>query len=250
MQKSFANKVIVVTGGTAGIGRSIAYHFAKQGAKVYIFGSNQERGETAEKELRELAGIDTIYFRRVDVAKTSEVETAIEAIIATEGSIDILVNNAGVTRDNLILRMSEDDWDSVINTNLKSVYNTCRAVTRPMMKSRKGKIINISSVIGLTGNAGQVNYAASKSGIIGVTKSLAKELASRNICVNCIAPGFVETRMTEGLTDKLKDTILGTIPLKRMGLPDEIAYAVLFLASDNADYITGQVITVDGGMTI
>lgn len=238
---------ILVTGGTAGIGKAIALHFAKEGANVAIFGTNQERGNQVADELSSL-GAESL-FKAVDVSSTQEVQKAIDEIIAKWGSIEVLINNAGIVRDGLLMRMSEEDWDRVIDVNLKSVFNTCKAVLRPMMKAKKGNIINISSVIGLTGNAGQVNYAASKSGIIGVTKSLAKELASRNICVNCIAPGFIETAMTEDLSEKMKEEITRNVPLKRVGKPEEIADAALFLAT-KASYITGQVLTVDGGMTM
>lgn len=250
MQDSFKEQVVVITGGTAGIGKSIAEQFASLGAKTYLLGSNEERGFEAEKAIKQTTNSDTVYFFKVDVANNQEVQQVIDEIVQKEGSLDVLVNNAGMTKDNLLMKMSEEDWDRVLNVNLKSVYNTCKAAIRPMMKAKKGKIINISSVIGLTGNAGQVNYAASKSGMIGVTKSLAKELASRNICVNCIAPGFIQTRMTADLSDNLKDSILGSIPLRRMGFPDEIANAVIFLAGKQANYITGQVLTIDGGMTM
>ncbi|MCH9633722.1 MAG: 3-oxoacyl-[acyl-carrier-protein] reductase FabG [Chlamydiae bacterium] len=240
---------VIVTGGTAGIGKAIALHFAKQGANVAIFGTNPERGELVVNEIKEQSS-GKVTFTAVDVSKTEKVKVAVDQVLVDFGSIDILINNAGIVRDGLLLRMSEDDWDRVLEVNLKSVYNTCKAVIRPMMKAKKGKIINISSVIGLTGNAGQVNYAASKSGIIGVTKSLAKELAGRNIYVNCIAPGFIETSMTSELNEVVKDEILRNIPLKRIGRPEEIANAALFLASEGANYITGQVLPIDGGMTM
>jgi len=246
------NKKALITGGTSGIGKSIAVLFAKNGADVVIFGTNQERAELAKKEIENarLSDSQKVHFELVDVAKSEPVGKAIQEILKTYGNIDILVNNAGITRDNLLMRMTEEDWDDVVNINLKSVYNTCRSLVRSMMKSKSGKIINVSSVIGLTGNAGQVNYAASKSGMIGFTKSLAKELASRNICVNCIAPGYVKTRMTDKLSDALKENILSTIPLKRIGNSLDVAQTALFLASSMSDYITGQVITVDGGMVM
>lgn len=242
-------KKVIVTGGTAGIGKAIALKFAEQGADVAIFGTNLERGQKVASEIQDQTGQKAVFIA-VDVSSTEKVQEAVDQVIETLGAVDILVNNAGIVRDGLLLRMSESDWDRVIEVNLKSVYNLSKAVLRPMMKARKGKIINISSVIGLTGNAGQVNYAASKSGIIGVTKSLAKELASRNIFVNCIAPGFIETSMTGSLGDSLKDEILKGIPMKRIGKPEEIADTALFLASDGANYITGQVLPVDGGMTM
>lgn len=240
---------VLITGGTAGIGKAIAIHFAQNGAHVAIFGTNKERGQKVVEEIQEKTS-NKVLFIAVDVGSTQKVQEAVDQVIEKFGSIDVLVNNAGIVRDGLLLRMSEDDWDRVIEVNLKSVYNLCKAVVKPMMKARKGKIINVSSVIGLTGNAGQVNYAASKSGIIGVTKSLAKELASRNIYVNCIAPGFIETSMTSDLKDTHKEEIVRNIPLKRIGRPVEIANAALFLASEGANYITGQVLPVDGGMTM
>ncbi len=238
----------IVTGGTAGIGKAIALQFARQGANVAVFGTNADRGQKVVDEIQNETNV-TAFFISVDVSKTQEVQKAVDQVLEKFGSIEILVNNAGIVRDGLLLRMSEADWDRVLEVNLKSVYNLSKAVLRPMMKAKKGKIVNVSSVIGLTGNAGQVNYAASKSGIIGVTKSLAKELASRNIYVNCIAPGFIETNMTSELNDTLKGEILNNIPLKRMGRPEEIANAALFLVSDG-NYITGQVLAVDGGMTM
>ncbi len=245
-------KVALITGGTAGIGKAIAALYAEEGAHVIILGTNQERAEQALKEIEAVKNDPAqkaAYFL-LDVSKSQEVDQVVEKILKEFGKIDILVNNAGITRDNLLMRMSEADWDLVIDVNLKSVYNTCKALARPMMKAKSGTIINIASVIGLTGNAGQVNYAASKSGMIGLTKSLAKELASRGVRANCIAPGYIETQMTDGLPDAVKETILTKIPLSRIGQPRDIAQASLFLASDNASYITGQVLTVDGGMVM
>ncbi len=246
------NKKTLITGGTAGIGKKIALTFAQQGADVAIFGTNQQRAEEVLQELKKQAVNSEQKFSSqvVNVADKKSLESAIAQLLADWGSVDILVNNAGITRDGLLMRMKEEDWDEVIDTNLKSVYNSCQALIRSMMKAKSGKIINISSVVGLTGNAGQVNYAASKSGMIGFTKALAKEVANRGICVNCIAPGFIETRMTEVLNDQQKESILNKIPMGRMGTPEEIAHAALFLASDLARYITGQVITVDGGMVM
>lgn len=245
-------KRALITGGTSGIGKEIAKYFASHGADVAIFGTNSERGQAALQELRACATLpdQRVRLEIVDVAQSAPVEQSINKILEEWGGIDILINNAGITRDSLLVRMSEEDWDKVIEVNLKSVYNTCRVVARYMMKARSGKIINVTSVVGLTGNAGQVNYAASKSGMIGFTKSLAKELASRGICVNCIAPGFIQTPMTDVLSDKQKEAILGNIPFARMGNPMDIAKAALFLGGDLSDYITGQVITVDGGMVI
>jgi 3-oxoacyl-[acyl-carrier protein] reductase len=252
MNQMLKNKTAIVTGGTAGIGKAIASLYAAQGADVAIFGTNKERAEQAAAEIRQLPldPSQKIVSFLLDVSKNSQVEEAISRLLAEWGKIDILVNNAGITRDNLLMRMSEEDWDRVLEVNLKSIYNTCRALARPMMKARSGSIINISSVIGLTGNAGQVNYAASKSGMIGFTKSLAKELASRNVRANCVAPGYIETQMTESLSSQIKETVLSKIPLGRIGQPLDVANAALYLASDLANYVTGQVIAVDGGMVM
>jgi 3-oxoacyl-[acyl-carrier protein] reductase len=247
--KLLADKKAIVTGGSRGIGKAIAACFASHGASVVLFGTNLEKGNQVAQELQAL-GASKILFYQVDVADTSQVEKSIEQVYEDLGGLDILVNNAGITRDNLLMRLTPEDWDRVLETNLKSIYNTCRAVVRSMMKQRQGKIINVSSVVGLMGNAGQTNYAASKAGMIGFTKSLAKELASRNICVNCIAPGFIETDMTDALNEKQKEGILTQIPMQKMGLPQDIAYAALYLACSHSDYMTGQVLTVDGGMVM
>lgn len=245
-------KSALITGGTAGIGRSIARLFAEQGADVAIMGTHGGRSQEALREIEEAreSPDQKMLSLLLDVSQSKEVEEAIEKLLAAFGKCDILVNNAGITRDNLLMRMSEEEWDRVIAVNLKSVYNTCRSLARSMMKNRSGSIINISSIIGLTGNAGQVNYAASKSGMIGFTKSLAKELASRNVRANCIAPGYIETQMTEVLAAPIKETILSKVPLGRIGQPRDVAHAALFLASDLSNYITGQVIAVDGGMAM
>jgi 3-oxoacyl-[acyl-carrier protein] reductase len=252
MQQLLKGKHALITGGTAGIGKEIALAFAKAGAHVAIFGTNAERSAQVVAELNQVKISDdqTFIAEIVNVSDTKAIEAAVQKLIAAWGKIDILVNNAGITRDGLLMKMSEGDWDEVIDVNLKSVYNTCQALIRPMMKARAGKIINISSVVGLTGNAGQVNYAASKSGMIGFTKALAQEVATRNICVNCIAPGFIETRMTDALTDAQKEGIMKKIPMGRLGQPEEIAKAALFLASGLSDDVTGQVLTVDGGMVM
>jgi 3-oxoacyl-[acyl-carrier protein] reductase len=245
-------KKALITGGTAGIGKAIAILFAEQGADVAIFGTNAERAGAALKEI-EAARIDPnqkTAAHLVDVSKTAEVDSTLETLLKEWENFDVLINNAGITRDGLLIRMKEEDWDTVMQVNLKSVYNTCRTLSRVMMKRRAGSIINISSVIGLTGNAGQVNYAASKAGMIGFTKSLAKELASRNVRVNCIAPGYIETQMTETLSDTVKEAVLAKIPMSRIGHPRDIAHAALFLASDLSSYLTGQVLTVDGGMVM
>lgn len=245
-------KIALITGGTAGIGKAIACIYAEHGADVIILGTNKERSLQAQKEIencRAEPGQKVASFL-VDVSKSKEVDAVVEEVLKTFGKVDILVNNAGITRDNLLMKMNEEDWDLVLDVNLKSVYNTCRALSRPMMKARSGCVINISSVIGLTGGAGQMNYSASKSGMIGFTKSLARELASRGIRANCLAPGYIETQMTEGLSAPIKEAILTKIPMSRIGSPRDIAHAALFLASDLASYITGQVLTVDGGMVM
>lgn len=243
-------KGAIVTGGTLGIGFAIAAAFAKEGAKLAIFGTNLERGEQAATNIRAAYPSSEVYFIKVDVADTSLVEAAVHEAQTRLGRVDILVNNAGITKDQLLMKMNEKEWDEVLDTNAKSCFNTCRAVIRSMLKARAGKIINISSIVGLIGNPGQANYAASKGAMIAFSKALALEVATRNIQVNCVAPGFIETRMTDSLTETQKESILSKIPLGRMGKPEEIANAVLFLASSSSDYITGQVITVDGGMVM
>jgi 3-oxoacyl-[acyl-carrier protein] reductase len=246
------DKKALITGGTAGIGKEIALTFAKHGANVVIFGTNRDNANQVIQELNQVRVFPEQQFSAeiVNVSDKKSVEETLVRLLASWGTIDILVNNAGITRDNLLMKMSEEEWDSVIDVNLKSVYNLCQSLVRSMIKAKSGKIINISSVIGLTGNAGQVNYAASKSGMIGFTKALAQELATRNICVNCVAPGFIKTRMTDALSDVQQEGVLKKIPMGRMGSPQEIADAVLFLASPLSNYITGQVLTVDGGMVM
>ena len=243
-------KRALISGGTSGIGRAIAHLFAKEGADVAIYGTNLEKAKKVADELQShcVDASQKIIFESVDVSSRKSVKDAIERLLTNWGGLDILVNCAGITRDKLLLRMEESDWDDVLDVNLKSVFHLSQAVLRSMLKAKNGKIVNISSVIGLTGNPGQVNYSASKHGIIGFTKSLAKEVATKNISVNCVAPGFVHTPMTETLSDAQKDAILKKIPMARLGQPEEIARAVLFLASDMSNYITGQVLTVDGGM--
>lgn len=245
MTGKLVGKKALVTGGTAGIGKAIATAFAREGCQVALFGTNRERGEKAAAEIGERA-----TFYQVDVSEQEPVDAAVKQVIESQEGVDILVNNAGITRDGLLLKMSEEDWDRVMDVNVKSCYNLCHALARPMIRQRRGKIINIASVVGLTGNAGQVNYAASKGAMIALTKALAQELASRHVNVNCIAPGFIESAMTDQLNEEQKAAILGRIPLKRMGQPGEVAELALFLASPEADYITGQVITVDGGMVM
>jgi 3-oxoacyl-[acyl-carrier protein] reductase len=252
MQLSVKGKNVLVTGGTSGIGKQIALVFIQHGANVAIFGTNKERAAQALKdfELHRAEANQKFLAEIVDVSNKKFVETAIRDILENWGSVDVLINSAGIARDDLLMKMSEEDWDQVVNVNLKSVFNMCQTLVRPMMKARSGKVINISSVVGLTGNAGQVNYSASKSGVIGFTKSLAKELAARGVCVNCIAPGFIETPMTDKLTDTQKEGILRKVPMGRMGNAEEIANVALFLASDLSTYMTGQVLTVDGGMVM
>lgn len=245
-------KKALITGGTAGIGKGIALAMAREGAHVVIFGTNEERASLVVEEMRALVeGSGQMFFYHlVDVADKASVDSAIQAVLAQMGGVDILVNNAGITKDGLLMKMSEEDWDQVLATNLKSVYNTCQSLVRVMLKARSGKIINISSVVGITGNAGQSNYAASKAGMIGFTKALAQEVASRGVCVNCIAPGFIQTKMTDVLNEGQKEGILRQIPMGKMGVPEDIANAVVFLASPLSDYITGQVLAVDGGMVM
>lgn len=238
-------RVSLVTGGEQGIGRAISLQFAAEGADIAIF-DVEDRGTWRKVEE---AGRRAI-FSSVDVSDGAAVSHEVSRVIEHFGRLDILVNNAGITKDTLLLRMSEADWDQVLSVNLKGAFNTTKAVVREMIKSNYGRIINISSVVGLNGNVGQANYAASKAGLIGLTKSLAKELAKKGVTVNAIAPGFIETRMTEDLKEEIKVRLLQRIPLGRMGTPEDIAALALFLASDEAKYITGQVIRVDGGLVV
>jgi 3-oxoacyl-[acyl-carrier protein] reductase len=238
-------KVAFVTGSTRGIGLAIARALHAAGAKVAVVGRDQTKAAAVAAELGERAiGVSC------DVARADQVEAAITAAERALGPIDILVNNAGLTRDNILLRLSEADWDAVLDANLKGAFHTTRAVIKGMMKRRAGRIVNITSIVGLTGNKGQANYAASKAGLIGFSKSVAKEYASRGVLVNCIAPGFIETDMTAALPDEARATLLQDIALARLGRPEDVAGAVLFLASDLAAYVTGQVLVVDGGMVI
>jgi 3-oxoacyl-[acyl-carrier protein] reductase len=240
-----SGKTAFVTGSTRGIGLAIAQALHAAGAKVAVVGRDLERSRSAAAGLgQRAAGV------ACDVAQADQVEAAITATEAALGPIDILVNNAGLTRDNILLRMTGEDWDTVLDANLKGAFHTTRATVKGMMKRRAGRIINITSIVGLTGNKGQANYAASKAGLIGFTKSVAKEYASRNILVNCIAPGFIETDMTASLPDAARASLLEEIALGRLGRPEDVAGTVLFLASDLAAYITGQVLVVDGGMVI
>ena len=244
-----AGKIAIITGASRGIGRAIATQFAKEGAQVaFTYLSSVEKGEALEVELQSF-GIKAKGYRS-DAADGKAAEELVNQVVADFGTIDVVVNNAGITRDGLLMRMSEENWDEVMRVNLKSVFNLTKAVTRVMMRAKSGSIINITSVVGLTGNAGQANYAASKAGIIGFTKSVAKELGSRNIRCNAIAPGFIETEMTGELNEKAIEEWKQTIPLKRGGQPEEVAECAIFLASDRSKYITGQVLQVDGGMVM
>lgn len=245
--KLLENKVALVTGASKGIGRAIAQRFIEEGAKVaFTYLSSVERGETLEKDLAALGG-EAKGFRS-DASSGEQAEQLIQDIVAHFGQIDIIVNNAGITRDTLMLRMSEEDFDQVISTNLKSVFNTTKHAQRYMLKQRSGSIINISSIVGIKGNAGQANYAASKAGIIGFTKSVALELGSRGIRCNAVAPGFIETEMTGVLDEKVVQTWRDAIPLKRGGQPEDVANACVFLGSDLSSYVSGQVLQVDGGL--
>jgi 3-oxoacyl-[acyl-carrier protein] reductase len=249
MTLDLSGKTALVTGGTRGIGRAIVEAFAAAGAKVaFTYRSSAETAEALKKELEEEGA--TVLALQSDAADFDAAQAAVQAVLDAWGSIDVLVNNAGVTRDNLLIRMSEDDWNAVIGVNLGSVFNACKAAYRPMMKQRAGRVINVSSVVGVTGNPGQANYAASKAGIIGFTKSLARELGARGVTANVVAPGYVETDMTDALGDAAKEAMTGSIPLKRTATPEDIANAVLFLASDAASYITGHVLHVDGGLAM
>ncbi|MHB8170003.1 MAG: 3-oxoacyl-[acyl-carrier-protein] reductase [Thermincolia bacterium] len=243
------DRVAIITGASRGIGRAVALELAKEGAKVVInYAGNAQKAQEVVDAIRGFGGVALAI--QADVSSHQEVESMIDETVKHFGQVDILVNNAGITRDNLLMRMKEEDWDAIMATNLKGVFNCTKAVIRGMMKHRWGRVINITSVIGLIGNAGQANYAAAKAGIIGFTKSIAKELGSRNINVNAIAPGFIDTDMTAVLGDELKNSLLEQIPLSRLGSPEDVANLVVFLASDAASYITGQTINVDGGLVM
>lgn len=242
-------KVALVTGASRGIGRAIAEELASQGAYVIInYSGNEQAASEVLNTITKMGKRASLY--RCNVGNYEEVKVMIDTIVKEHKSIDIIVNNAGITRDNLLLKMSEQEFDDVITTNLKGAFNTIKHASRYMLKQRSGKIINISSVSGITGNAGQANYSAAKAGIIGMTKAVAKELASRNINVNAVAPGFIQTDMTDALPDAMKEKVSDAIPLKKMGQPEDIAKMVSFLASSQGDYVTGQVFQVDGGIAI
>ncbi|MFN9203204.1 MAG: 3-oxoacyl-[acyl-carrier-protein] reductase [Gemmatimonas sp.] len=242
-------RVALVTGSTRGIGRAIATALAQAGARVAVTGRDLDKAAAAAQEIAAATGAEVRGFA-ADVADVAQAAALVEEVERAFGQLDVLVNNAGLTRDNLLMRLKADDWDAVIDANLRGAFATCRAATRGMMKRRWGRIINVASVVGLTGNKGQVNYAASKAGLIGMTKSIAKELASRNILANVVAPGFIETDMTAAMTPEARSTLSAGIPLERLGTPEDIAGMVLVLASDLSRYVTGQVFVVDGGLVM
>ena len=247
-ETALEGKVSLITGGARGIGKEIAMVFARNGSDIAICDVNLEEAEKTAQEIRDL-GRESLAFK-TDVTDSSQVQDMVDKILDKFNKIDILINNAGITKDNLLLRMSEDEWDKVIAVNLKGTFVCTKIVSRAMLKQRSGKIVNLASIIGIMGNAGQANYAASKAGIIGLTKSVAKELASRNICVNAIAPGFIRTDMTSRLPEEVQKKMLSVIPLARFGEAKDVADLALFLSSESSSYITGQVIQVDGGMVM
>lgn len=244
-----AGKNVLVTGASRGIGRAIALELAQHGANVAVnYAGSEEKAQSVVNEIKKLGS--TSFKVQADVANESDVKAMVKQTIDTFGSLDILINNAGITSDNLLMRMKEEEFDQVINTNLKGVFLCMKAVTRSMMRQRSGKIVNVASIVGVSGNPGQANYVAAKAGVIGMTKSIAQELASRNIHVNAVAPGFISTDMTDALSDEQREQMLSMIPLARLGEPEDVAKVVRFLASDDASYLTGQTIHVDGGMVM
>ena len=243
------DKIAIVTGATRGIGKEIALLFAKEGAKLVITGRNVDLLAQVANEIKQISNEEPLVLQ-VDVQNSSKVNELVDKTLDKYKRVDILVNNAGVTKDGLFIRMSDADWDQVLDTNLKGTFFCMRAASKVMMKQRYGKIINMASVIGMIGNAGQANYAASKAGIIALTKSVAKELGSRNVYVNAIAPGFIETEMTQGLSDEVKQSILKSVPIGSFGKPIDVAKVALYLASDDSNFVTGQTIVVDGGMVM
>ncbi|WP_396204619.1 3-oxoacyl-[acyl-carrier-protein] reductase [Gemmatimonas sp.] len=249
MQIDLSGRVALVTGSTRGIGRAIATRLARAGARVAVTGRDQAKASAAAAEIAAETGADVRGFA-ADVAEVAQATALIEAVEKDFGQVDILVNNAGLTRDNLLMRLKDDDWDAVLHANLRGAFATCRAASRGMMKRRWGRIINVASVVGLIGNKGQANYAASKAGLIGMTKSIAKELASRNVLANVVAPGFIETDMTAAMPPEARASMSAGIPLERLGTPDDIAGMVVVLASDLTSYVTGQVFVVDGGLVM
>ena len=246
---SLTGKTAIITGASRGIGAEIARKFAKEGAKIVVnYSGSQEKAEAVVADIQQQGG-EAIAVK-ANVADSEAVKTMVDETMKAFGSIDILVNNAGITRDNLMMRMKDDEWDDVINTNLKGVFVCTKAVTRQMMKQRSGRIVNIASIVGVMGNAGQANYVASKAGVIGLTKTTARELSSRGITANAVAPGFITTDMTDQLNEDIQKSMLAQIPLGRFGKPEEVAKAALFLASDDASYMTGQTLHIDGGMVM
>ncbi len=244
-----AGKTAIITGGSRGIGAEIARKFAAEGAKVVVnYSGSQEKAEAVVADIESNGG--TAIAVKANVSEADSVKAMVDETMKTFGSVDILVNNAGITRDNLMMRMKDDEWDDVININLKGVFICTKAVTRQMMKQRAGRIVNIASIVGVMGNAGQANYVASKAGVIGLTKTTARELASRGITANAVAPGFITTDMTDQLNEEVQKAMMGQIPLGRFGAPEDVAKAALFLASDDASYMTGQTLHLDGGMVM
>lgn len=240
---------VLVTGGSRGIGRAVCLAFAKAGANVAVnYSGNVEKAEETVEACKAY-GVDA-FSVKADVANSAAVNDMVKTVLERFKTVDVLVNNAGITKDNLIMRMKEEDFDAVINTNLKGVFNVSKALTRPMMKQRYGRIINVSSVVGVLGNAGQANYVASKAGVIGLTKSMARELSNRNILVNAVAPGFISTEMTDELSEEMKKTLLDQIPLGRLGQTEDVANVILFLAGEGSSYMTGQTLHIDGGMVM